>query len=70
VGGIAEGMRCLRNLQKGVFGMSSMRDFSKKEYLRPKKQIGSSEFVAWMVLISMGMALGFAFGYGLLYTGV
>jgi hypothetical protein len=50
--------------------MSSMRDFSKKEYLRPKKQIGSSEFVAWMVLISMGMALGFAFGYGLLYTGV
>jgi len=48
--------------------MSPMRDFSKKEYLRPKKQIGSSEFVAWMVLISMGMALGFMFGYGLLYT--
>jgi len=50
--------------------MSSMRDFSKKEYLRPKKEIGSSEFVAWMVLISMGMALGFMMGYGLLYTGV
>jgi len=50
--------------------MSSMRDFSKKEYLRPKKQIGSSEFVAWGTLIAMGMALGFIFGYGLLYTGV
>ena len=48
--------------------MSSMRDFSKKEYLRTKKQVGSSEFVAWMVLISMGMALGFMMGYGLLYT--
>jgi len=50
--------------------MSSMRDFSKKEYLRSKKQLGSSEFVSWVVLIAMGMALGFVFGYGLLYTGV
>lgn len=48
--------------------MSSMRDFSKKEYLRPKRQISSSEFVAWGVLICMGMALGFMMGYGLLYT--
>jgi len=48
--------------------MSSMRDFSKKEYLRPKKQISSPEFVAWGVLICMGMALGFMMGYGLLYT--
>jgi hypothetical protein len=50
--------------------MSSMRDFSKKEYLRPKKEIESSEFVAWVILISMGMAIGFMMGYGLLYTGV
>ena len=49
--------------------MSSMRDFAKKEnYLRPQKQLSSSEFVAWGVLICMGMALGFMFGYGLLYT--
>lgn len=51
--------------------MSSMRDFAKKDnYLRPKKQATSSEFVAWVILISMGMALGFMMGYGLLYTGV
>lgn len=50
--------------------MSSMRDFSKKEYLRPKKQISSSEFAAWTTLIAMGMTLGFMLGYGLLYTGV
>ena len=30
--------------------------FSKKEYLRPQKQISSSEFVAWGTLICMGMA--------------
>lgn len=49
--------------------MSSMRDFAKKDnYLRPKKSIGSSEFVAWGTLICMGMALGFMMGYGLLYT--
>ena len=48
--------------------MSSMRDFSKKEYLRPKKEVNSSEFVAWGTLICLGMALGFVMGYGLLYT--
>ena len=48
--------------------MSSMRDFSKKEYLRPKKAMGSSEIVAWGTLICLGMALGFVMGYGLLYT--
>ena len=49
--------------------MSSMKDFAKKDnYLRPKKQVSSSEFVAWGTLICMGMALGFMFGYGLLYT--
>jgi len=48
--------------------MSSMRDFSKKEYLRPKKEMGSSEFVAWGTLICLGMSIGFMLGYGLLYT--
>ena len=49
--------------------MSSMRDFAKKDnYLRPKKGLSSSAFVGWGVLVCMGMALGFMFGYGLLYT--
>jgi len=48
--------------------MSSMRDFSKKEYLRPKKVVSSSAFVGWGVLVCMGMSIGFMLGYGLLYT--
>jgi hypothetical protein len=48
--------------------MEPIRDFSKKEYLRPQKQLSSTEFVAWGVLVCMGMALGFMMGYGLLYT--
>ena len=52
--------------------MSSMRDFAKKDnYLRPsRKEMPSEGFVAYLVLISMGMTLGFLMGYGLLYTGV
>ena len=48
--------------------MSPIKDFSKKDYLRPKKEIGSSELVAWGTLICMGMTLGLMMGYGLLYT--
>jgi len=48
--------------------MSVMRDYAKKP--EKKKQVSSSEFVAWGTLICMGMALGFILGYGLLYTGV
>ena len=46
--------------------MSSMRDFRPRP--EKKKEISSDSFVAWGVLIAMGMALGFMFGYGLLYT--
>lgn len=46
--------------------MSSMRDFRPRP--EKKREIGSSEFVAWGTLICLGMALGVLFGYGLLYT--
>ena len=49
--------------------MEPMREFAKKDnYLRPKKTLSSSEFVAWGTLVCLGMALGFMMGYGLLYT--
>ena len=48
--------------------MSVMKDYAKKP--EKKKQVSSETFVAWGTLIAMGMALGFVFGYGLLYTGV
>lgn len=46
--------------------MNAMKDFGP----RPKKkpEVPSEGFVAWLTLIAMGMALGFMFGYGLLYT--
>ncbi len=46
--------------------MSSMRDFRPRPEKKP--EMSSESFVAWSVLIAMGMALGFMFGYGLLYT--
>ena len=46
--------------------MSSMRDFRPRP--EKKQEMSSDSFVAWVVLIAMGMALGFMFGYGLLYT--
>jgi len=46
--------------------MSVMRDYRPRP--EKKREVGSSEFVAWGVLIAMGMALGFMLGYGLLYT--
>ena len=46
--------------------MSVMRDYRPRP--EKKREIGSSEFVAWGTLICLGMALGVLFGYGLLYT--
>ena len=46
--------------------MSSMGDFRPRP--DKKREIGSSEFVACGTLICLGLALGFLFGYGLLYT--
>lgn len=46
--------------------MSVMRDYRPRP--EKKREVGSSEFVAWGTLIALGMALGFLFGYGLLYT--
>jgi hypothetical protein len=46
--------------------MSSMRDFRPRT--EKKSEMSSEGFVAWLSLIAMGMALGFLFGYGLLYT--
>jgi hypothetical protein len=46
--------------------MSSMRDFRPRTEKNP--EMPSEGFVAWLSLIAMGMALGFLFGYGLLYT--
>jgi len=46
--------------------MSSMRDFAKRPEKKP--EMSSEGFIAWMCLIAMGMALGFVFGYGLLYV--
>jgi hypothetical protein len=48
--------------------MSPYRDFVRRE--RKEPEISNGGFVGFLVLITMGMALGFAFGYGLLYTGV
>ena len=42
------------------------RDFVRRE--RKDPEISNGTFVGFLVLISMGMALGFALGYGLLYT--
>ena len=46
--------------------MSAMRDFRPRP--EKKSEVSSEGFVAWLSLIAMGMALGFMFGYGLLYT--
>jgi hypothetical protein len=46
--------------------MSSMRDFRPRP--EKKSEMPSEGFAAWLTLIAMGMALGFMFGYGLLYT--
>ena len=46
--------------------MSSMRDFRPRP--EKKSEMPSEGLVAWLTLIAMGMALGFMFGYGLLYT--
>lgn len=46
--------------------MSVMRDYRPRP--EKKKEISSFDFVGWGTLICLGMALGFAFGYGLLYT--
>lgn len=47
--------------------MSVMRDYRPRPENK-KREVGSSEFVAWGTLICLGMCLGFIFGYGLLYT--
>ena len=49
--------------------MSPYRDFVRRERKR-EPEISNETFVGFLILITMGMALGFAFGYGLLYTGV
>ena len=46
--------------------MSSMRDFRPRPEKKP--EMPNDGLVAWLALIAMGMALGFLFGYGLLYT--
>ena len=48
---------------------SPYRDHVRRER-RKEPEISNGTFVGFLVLITMGMALGFAFGYGLLYTGV
>lgn len=48
---------------------SPYRDHVRRER-KGEPEISNETFVGFLVLITMGMALGFAFGYGLLYTGV
>jgi len=53
--------------------MTPWKDYAEHKYGKPKnprhkKPIGSAEFVGFATLIALGMALGFVFGYGLLYT--
>lgn len=48
---------------------SPYRDHVRRER-RKEPEISNETFVGFLILITMGMALGFAFGYGLLYTGV
>jgi hypothetical protein len=47
--------------------MSVMRDYRPRKATPPTPDAG---VVGWMILVSLGMALGFILGYGLLYTGV
>lgn len=47
--------------------MSVMRDYRPRKATPPTPD---AAVVGWMTLVSLGMALGFILGYGLLYTGV
>jgi hypothetical protein len=47
--------------------MSPYRDFVRRERNK-EPEISNGGFVAYLILVSMGMALGFMMGYGLLYT--
>lgn len=58
----------ISNREAGEGGMSSpYRDHVRRERNK-EPEISNGTFVGFFVLISMGMALGFLMGYGLLYT--
>ena len=46
--------------------MSPYRDYVRRE--RKEPEISNGGFIAYLTLVSMGVALGFMMGYGLLYT--
>jgi len=51
--------------------MSSMRDYAKRDYTLPKREVKHSEnpVVAFLACCFMGAVLGGLLGYGLLFTG-
>jgi hypothetical protein len=55
------------NREAGEGSMSPYRDFVRRERNK-EPEISNGGFVAYLILVSMGMALGFMMGYGLLYT--